>query len=466
MSMNEIQNDYGLLDVLTSLCKNGSSGRLQITVGTTRGAFFFKDGQLVDERVGTLTGFAAVNLAVTIGAPVLNFDSSIAAPTPRFTETNERMLLKTRFGIDAAVAEVQSAKRSGGDGRLTLVVEGSAATPSLEPPVGAEVTVTNPSIAPLSPAEVVPSYARTQRTKATSPLNGATTPLTPLPLAPAPPREANVPAQQTVQSTIVPMNMARPEEPTKTVATSLLSSQTLSLVKTHTKTNLRAIKNELAFLSQSIQTLGKQSVNYIRKRKTAVRAASIALIVIPGAVGFMSYWSKGKETVPVMIPPPPAASSLRVPAVAPSRTPSEEQSFTTKPLTKMPSEAVRVRHDAPSGSEAANPQLPATRTQDDTNKTISSETVADRSSKTRESAATKVEPNQPREEKQLAKQTSRGIAVEVRVEGGRVSEAFIKNRRPGLEGYEATALRLARQRRYPKETTTSETLFFQVNGEH
>lgn len=537
MSMNETPNDYGLLNVVASLRKNGRTGRLQINAGSTRGAFFFKDGQLVDARMATFTGFAAVNFAVSSGATVLNFDSSIEPPVPRFTESNERRLLKTRFGIDAAEAEVSSPRCSGGEGRLALVTEASAVRRSLEPPVRAEVPVTTASVAPLNGAGVVPSYATTQLKKATAPLNGATTPLTPPPAATTPLRDASVPAQETIvplnvasappntttaalRDTVVPLKIAGPsprpasavlqeavvplnavgtpsptatnslrnvipllkdvsvplvderravprlEESAKKALTSLLSSQTLSLVKTHSKASSLAVQKKLASVSQSLQTVGKQSVSYIRNKKTAVRAASVALILIPAAVGFASYWSKGKETLPLEISPPPAASSLRIPAVAPSRTLSDEQSITTKPLTKMPSDAVRVRQDAPPSSKAANRELPATGTPADTNKTMSSETVADGTSETKERGAAEVAPSQAPEQKQLAKPSSRGIAVEVRVEGGRVSEAFIKNPRPGLEGYEATALRLARQRRYSKETTTTQTLVFQVNGEH
>jgi hypothetical protein len=169
--------------------------------------------------------------------------------------------------------------------------------------------------------------------------------------------------------------------------------------------------------------------------------------------------------IPSVAPSSPAVA-ISTPAVAPSKTPSEDQSIAVKPLTKLPSGAVRVRDDALSGSEAAGSELPVTGTPANTTKTNSRETVADGTSGTKESGAAAVEPNQAPEEKQLAKPITRAIAVEVRVEGGRVSEAFIKNRRPGLEGYEATALRLARQRRYPKETTTTETLVLQVSGEH
>jgi len=543
MSMNETAKNYGLPDVIASLCKSGSTGRLQINAGSTRGAFFFKDGQLVDARVGTLIGFAAVNLAVSSGAIVLNFDSSIEPPAPRFTDPNERRLLKTRFGIDTAGAEVQSAQRSGGERRLSLVAQASAVPPWLQPPAKTEIPVPTASGAPLDDAGVVPSYASTQLKNATAPLNVAPTPLIPPPAATAPQRDASVPAQETIvplnvastssnlttaalRDTVVPLKTAGPRprsaiaakheavvpmnavgtppqtataslrnvtallkdisvllvaereaifslsESAKKALTSLLSPQTLSLVKTHAKASSLAVQKKLASVWQSLQALDKQSVSYVRNKKTAVRAASIALILILAAVGFASYWSKGKETLPLEFSPPPAASSLRIPAVAPPKTPrpsktlSDEQRITTKPLTKVPSEAVRVRQDSPPTSETTIRQLRATGSAADTNKTISRETVADGTSETKESGTAEVATSQTHEEKQLAKPSSRGIAVEVRVEGGRVSEAFIKNPRPGLEAYEATALRLARQRRYSKETTTTQTLVFQVNGEH
>ena len=54
----------------------------------------------------------------------------------------------------------------------------------------------------------------------------------------------------------------------------------------------------------------------------------------------------------------------------------------------------------------------------------------------------------------------------VRIEDGHVAEAYIKDRHAGAEGYEATALRVARQRRYGKNTTGVETIIVQVANEH
>lgn len=59
---------------------------------------------------------------------------------------------------------------------------------------------------------------------------------------------------------------------------------------------------------------------------------------------------------------------------------------------------------------------------------------------------------------------ARTIEVVVRIENGRVSQAFIAHPQPGMEAYETLALRIARQRRYPPGTTTQETVPVEINS--
>lgn len=65
----------------------------------------------------------------------------------------------------------------------------------------------------------------------------------------------------------------------------------------------------------------------------------------------------------------------------------------------------------------------------------------------------------------LPNDTSKVIAVVMRIEEGRVSEAYVKEHHPGLEAYEATAIHLARQRRYPKDKAGTETIVVKVTGD-
>ena len=56
------------------------------------------------------------------------------------------------------------------------------------------------------------------------------------------------------------------------------------------------------------------------------------------------------------------------------------------------------------------------------------------------------------------------VRVVVRVEGGRVSQAFVEEHRPGMEAYEALALRIARGRRYAPASSGQETVAVQISS--
>jgi hypothetical protein len=55
--------------------------------------------------------------------------------------------------------------------------------------------------------------------------------------------------------------------------------------------------------------------------------------------------------------------------------------------------------------------------------------------------------------------------VVTRVEDGRVVEAYVANRRPGMEAFEASAMRAARRRQFPPGTKGSEKVQIKV-GKH
>ena len=54
------------------------------------------------------------------------------------------------------------------------------------------------------------------------------------------------------------------------------------------------------------------------------------------------------------------------------------------------------------------------------------------------------------------------IAVQLTIQDGRVAEAQVGNRQPAAEAFEATALHIARQRRYPPGTSRTETVVIRV----
>ena len=74
-----------------------------------------------------------------------------------------------------------------------------------------------------------------------------------------------------------------------------------------------------------------------------------------------------------------------------------------------------------------------------------------------------VAETKPAETVKEAEPSSQPIKVVMQIENGRVLKASIANPKPGMDGYEALALRIARQRRYPATTTGGETITINVN---
>jgi Domain of unknown function (DUF4388) len=74
-------------------------------------------------------------------------------------------------------------------------------------------------------------------------------------------------------------------------------------------------------------------------------------------------------------------------------------------------------------------------------------------------AASPVQEEKPSREAVSALQS---INVVMQIENGRVLKASIANHKPGNDGYEALALRIARQRRYPEKVTGEETVKISV----
>jgi hypothetical protein len=60
-------------------------------------------------------------------------------------------------------------------------------------------------------------------------------------------------------------------------------------------------------------------------------------------------------------------------------------------------------------------------------------------------------------------QKLQSIKVVMQIENGRVLKASIANHKPGMDSYEALALRIARQRRYPTTVTGGETVTISVS---
>lgn len=73
------------------------------------------------------------------------------------------------------------------------------------------------------------------------------------------------------------------------------------------------------------------------------------------------------------------------------------------------------------------------------------------------------ESEAPKATKEAEPSLPQAIRVVMQIENGRVLKASIANHKPGMDSYEALALRIARQRRYPATLSGGETVMINVN---
>ena len=382
--MRETETGNILLEEIASLSSRGESGRLQITAGTTRGAFLFKQGKLVDARMGPFTGLAAVNLAVSIGRTQLSFDSSIQPPLSSFKEP-EGSLLRSRFGID-----VFDAKETG---HQPETVKLGALLPEATPS-GSRLETTSmgkvPGIPNKDAAEAIkewdqaavkefPAYLETSRFSTPS---------------------------QAVPSIMKPQ-----------------SSETSAVV------------------SRPFLLRAKRSLRRNPGEEFVLSACVVFLVAIVGAVGAHSYWKNGKQTQPLEARRPAKAEGSLTP-------PARHEAGKSIPTAK----AVRIERQPSLNSAEARIKIENAKAGSEVpNRIIQSSTNA-----VSEDQKIVVEP--------IDTPSSRTIEVVVQIEDGHVTEAYVPNPQRGLRAYEATALRMARERRYPRDTRGRQSLILKVTG--
>jgi len=81
----------------------------------------------------------------------------------------------------------------------------------------------------------------------------------------------------------------------------------------------------------------------------------------------------------------------------------------------------------------------------------------------RASSITKPDTKAHEEQTGEATPETHSVKVVLQIEGGRVAQASIANHRSGMEAYEALAIRIARQRRYPSKGATLETVTIKLS---
>jgi hypothetical protein len=371
MVTEEAFNDRRLLDVIALLGSRKESGRLRISDGTIRGAFFFNNGKLVAAHMGPLGGFQAVNLAISVDRPQLSFNHSVQSPSQsNFKLENERMLLKERYGIDTA-----------------------------DPLPARKQAVTN--------SDEVPAM----------PIATAATPVV----------EVKKPS-----STINPV----PSEPDRPLDASSSTLEGIGSDKKRTESTFRFVPRNL--------------FSYASRRQMFTLLAGLMIIAtVSTTAGIASFWTKipeirqpaeaPRENTRVNLQPAATAASLHSQAEAATPLKAEDTSAPTQVSPR-----------------ASLPPLPVkseTRSLNQPSETSRIETAVI-------TPAPEIQRAEP-----LANLTTLTIPVVVEITDGHVTGAFIQRPQSGFRAHEATALRLARQRRFPKGTNGEQTITLLVSQE-
>lgn len=161
----------------------------------------------------------------------------------------------------------------------------------------------------------------------------------------------------------------------------------------------------------------------IRRRSLIMAAAAVVMVVallsvIAATGGFMNNQSEAASVTQTQVAPAPA---------------SAESPKTQASLAPVPVKTNRERRE-----EKQNKQEVKTNT----------EAVAE---------------SKPAETVKEIEPSAQPIRVVMQIENGRVLKASIANPKPGMDSYEALALRIARQRRYPATMNGGETVTISVN---
>lgn len=191
-----------------------------------------------------------------------------------------------------------------------------------------------------------------------------------------------------------------------------------------------------------------------RRYRGAVLVLSVATLIL--GLSTVIAVTGGFAGKPVVATPPSAVAEHSLSTVSGN---------TTAPpaiITKAPRNEVRIQRQVPGGKEASSAFGPPAGPEA-------------RASATEEGKVNKLDANEPKPSSETIKSdeakkseqaisNSRPVTVVMQVENGRVLQASIANHRAGMDAFEATALRIARQRRYPSKTAGQETITVRVTA--
>jgi hypothetical protein len=420
--------DYPLHDLLEILANRRETGCLRIEFEPEPALFYFNRGQLVDARMSFLKGFPAVHLAFSRAEAAFDFDNQIAPPEAAIIDENERALLS---------------------GILKLQLDGDIKVETPPPALSNSAAI-------LARQFSISDEPKPPAVEPPAPRVKSVLPLTQEVAKTAPARE----------SAVIVTEEAKTEELNATVFAKVIEPAAMQvrrmapfkdkvdllLRETWAKFDplLRETWTRTSPLRASVITLSKDLSKDPAKQRLLRIAALVFVIAIPATIGITVLLGKKNAAEQVLVASTQESNATAAKATQAAVTPKSLQPATNEaPPVQAPLQNHTPVVTQTPASLAANTKAVTKLPEPETPKVIE-----ERSAQT-QPAETPKPIEQPTT---LAESTSKTIVVVVHVEDGRVTEAWVKDSRKGLEAYEATAIRLARQRRYPAGASRTESV--------
>ncbi len=407
-------SDQPLPDLVAILRRQRKTGRLVVDYKVAPGSFYFKEGELVDAQIGTLDGMQAI--CVMLAQPEASFNFNPLIPPRRHSiDTSSQKVVLELIGCWEE-----------------KVITGTSVSGENQPP-------TLPACPPTPLAE--------------RGFQDKSDPLTLPPYSPSGDRVLN-PGVEYKQAALPPFI---PDAPIHQVAEVTEVSNTES--GTTSRRALTRLK-EILFLPSTAD----RATTDRREKILIASTVGVLLVLCIAALVALTIRFNGREE---SVSPTPAAVAAESPPSSTTRRNSKRSSTKGTSRSKnsrkggrsvgpnaverrtSPDQSVTVEtnaFDAAGKNESPSPQPPE----------ISGARVAAKASEDAEDV----------KKPKGARSGEKTVTIVVEFENGRVSGAAVANRRPGMAAYEASALRIARQRRYPAGTKGSETVQVKISGQN
>jgi|GEM_PF-1076215 len=414
-------NEFPLHELLETLRGQRKTGRLQVEFKAGPCALYFREGALVEAAMGSLRGLEALSLALSLqqeDAAPFNFNPLVAPPpAPGEAEAAEAAAAFARESAAharAQVIEVEPEPRSAGaagDGRGEDAGDAGPAQ-QLEPGASA-AQLRAPAASPLlgaPPAEP----RRFDRAEAGRPRA----------LLPAAEEGALVERLARIETVVA--TQARRANVERAVYAALVAALILAAFIWRGPLAAGGDAPERAGLTSPPAAAGRPSdagrgaeMNADGESRTALNDTEA-----PTAVDAKPTSSPAAGAAP--------AEAARLTATAPQAAPTGTIQTAEPAAAKPPARPADARTRQPSSTEPG----------------------------TRADAGRAAQTDEPARATATRAKGAGGHVVQVRmtIERGRVLRAEVSNPRAGMAAYEALALRMARQRRYPEEFSGQETL--------